>query len=465
MKTSQQPSRSPILAALLSTLIPGLGQGFVSRWYRGVAILLASLVVAGMVAWYGHPVWYFAPIGIWLWNIWDAASLAGGKPRTILIPVLFGLAAAYGIGWQVVGVNFASADLNRALAMARPMLHPDFLALKSVDNDMWTPVHVPCPLTGTTPAARREDKGRVASASPACGGPTDALSVSVTGMWPNTDTDVWWETAIGDTNLLGGTNGDKMLVVRTDANGDLTTTIHVPLNILIAQPNKTLSLEHHIHFEQTKDTGGIQISYNGGFVLQGMLQTVTMALMATFLAIFLAVPISFLAARNLMSGNPITFGIYVIVRTFLNILRSVEALIFAIVFVVITGLGPFAGVLALMCHSIAALAKLYSEVIEGIDPGPIEAVRATGANWVQVIRYGVIPQIIPPFTSFTIYRWDINVRTATVIGMVGGGGIGLYLIQWIQINDLRSVSAAFIAIAVVVILLDFISAKIRERLV
>ena len=465
MNPTPSPRRSAALAALLSTLIPGLGQGFVHRWYRGIAILLATLVVAGMVAWYGHPVWYFAPAGMWIWNIWDAASLAGEYPRTILIPVIFGLVAAYGIGWQVVGVNFAAADLNRALAVARPMLHPDLFALKTKSNDMWTPVHVPCPATGTAPAARREDSGMVASASPACGGPTDALTVSVTGMWPNTDTQIWWETAISDTNLLGGTNGDKMLVVRTDAKGALTTTIHVPLNILIAQPDKTLSLQHKIHFDQSINTGGFQISYNGGFVLSGILETVAMALMATVLSIFLAVPISFLAARNLMSGNPFTFGVYVVVRTFLNILRSVEAIIFAIVFVVITGLGPFAGVLALMCHSVAALAKLYSEVIEGIDPGPIEAIRTTGANWAQVVRYGVIPQIIPPFTSFTIYRWDINVRTATVIGMVGGGGIGLYLIQWIQLNDFRSVSAAFIAIAVVVILLDFISAKVRERLV
>lgn len=465
MTATPSPRRSAILAALLSALIPGLGQGFVRRWYRGVAILLTTLVVAGMVAWYGQPVWYFAPVGMWLWNIWDAASLAGGHPRTILVPILFGLVAAYGIGWQVVGVNFAAANLDRAMAVARPMLHPDLFELSAESNSMWTPVHVPCPVTGTAPIARREVNGKVASVTPDCAGPTDALTVSVTGMWPNTDTQIWWETAIGDTNLLGGTNGDKMLVAHTDASGSLTITIHVPLNILMAQPDRTLSLEHHIHFDQTRATGGIRVSYNGGFVLKGMLETVTMALMATFLAIFLSIPISFLAARNLMSGNPVMFGIYVVVRTFLNILRSVEALIFAIVFVIITGLGPFAGVLALMCHSVAALAKLYSEVIEGIDPGPIEAIRATGANWVQVVRYGVIPQIIPPFTSFTIYRWDINVRTATVIGMVGGGGIGLYLIQWIQINDFRAVSAAFIAIAVVVILLDFLSAKVRERLV
>ena len=464
MTTKALPHPSPILTALLSALLPGLGQGILRRWYRGGAILLATLVVAGMVAWYGHPGWYFAPAGMWLWNVWDAASLAGGHPRTILIPVLLGLAAAYGIGWQVVGVNFASADMNRAAAVLRPMLHPDFIEPRRQSNSMYTPIHVPCPAVGSVPAARREDGSMSASAAPDCAVPTDPITVSVTGLWPNTDTQIWWETAIGDRNMLGG-NEDAMLVVRTDANGSLTTTIHVPTKILIAQPNKTLPLEHRIHFDQFRSLGGIQISVNGGYVLQGMLETVMMALMATTLAIFLAIPISFLAARNLMSGNPVTFAIYVIVRTILNIIRSIEALIVAIVFVVITGLGPFAGVLALAFHSVAALAKLYSEVIEGIDPGPIEAIRATGATWAQVVRYGVVPQIIPPFTSFTIYRWDINVRSATVIGMVGGGGIGLYLIQWIQINQLGAVSAAFIAIAVVVIFLDYLSAKVRERLV
>ncbi len=465
MTATPLPRRSPVLIALLSALVPGLGQGLVKRWYRGVAILLATIVVVGMVIWYGKAVWYFAPAGIWLWNMWDAFSLAGGRARTILVPVAFGLAAAYGIGWQVVGVNFAAADMNRALAVARPMLHPDMFAQNAQTNEMWVPVYVPCPTAGAGQASTRTEAGKVATATPSCGGPTDSMTVSVSGMWPNTDTNIWWRTAISDTLFLGGTNGDKMLVVPTDPSGSLTTTIHVPLSILTAQPDKTLSLEHQVHFSQSRPTSGIRISYNGGFVLKGMLETVTMALMATVLAILLAVPISFLAARNLMGANPFTFGIYMIVRTLLNILRSVEALIFAIIFVVITGLGPFAGVLALTCHSIAALAKLYSEVIEGIDPGPIEAIRATGANWAQVARYGVIPQIIPPFTSFTIYRWDINVRTATVIGMVGGGGIGFYLIQWIQLNDLQAVSAAFIAIAVVVIILDFISAKVRERLV
>jgi phosphonate transport system permease protein len=457
--------RSPILPTLLSIIIPGLGHAVMRRWYRGVAILLSVLVVGGMVAWYGKPVWFVAPALIWLWNVWDAFSLASkARTRSLLIPVLVGLVAAYGIGWQVVGINFAAADMQRALAVAKPMLHPDFVTKSTESNTMWTAFHLPCPQTGTAVRAYREDGGKTASAVPDCAGPTEAVTVTVTGLWPDTDTQIWWETAIGDHNMLGGDNWSAMLVVRTDSTGSLTTTIHVPINILIAQPDKTLSLQHKIHFDQNRPIGGYQLSVNGGYVLDGLLQTVTMALIATTLAIFLAVPVSFLAARNLMSGNPVTFVIYVIVRTILNIVRSIESLIIAIVFVIIVGLGPFAGVLALAVHSVAALAKLYSEVIEGIDPGPIEAIRATGANWVQVVRYGVVPQIVPPFTAFTIYRWDINVRASTIIGFVGGGGIGFYLVEWIRINDFRGVSAAFIGIAVVVILLDYFSAKLRERL-
>ena len=215
MSSLPKPNRSPALAALLSAVIPGMGQVFVQRVYRGVAILIATIVVAGMVIWYGQPIWYFAPAGIWLWNIWDAVSLAGGRTRTILIPVVFGLAAAYGIGWRVVGVDFAAANLDRALAVARPMAHPDMFALNTENIEMWAPVYVPCPATAIDPSTKRVDNGRVATVTPACGSATDALTVSVSGMWPNTDTQIWWRTAISDTNLLGGTNGDKMLVVKT----------------------------------------------------------------------------------------------------------------------------------------------------------------------------------------------------------------------------------------------------------
>jgi phosphonate ABC transporter permease subunit PhnE len=160
---------------------------------------------------------------------------------------------------------------------------------------------------------------------------------------------------------------------------------------------------------------------------------------------------------------PMGSVLYNITRTILNTLRSVEPLIMGLVFVIWVGLGPFAGVLALTLHSIASLGKLYSEQVESIDNGPMEALESTGANRLQTIVYGAVPQIIPPYIAFTLYRWDINVRMSTIIGFVGGGGIGFLLQQQINLLQYRSAGVAVLAIAVVVSVLDYASAAIRER--
>ena len=162
---------------------------------------------------------------------------------------------------------------------------------------------------------------------------------------------------------------------------------------------------------------------------------------------------------------PIGITIYYVVRTILNTLRSIEAFIMAIIFVVLVSTGPFAGVLALSLHTIASLAKLYSEQVESISTGPIEAVRATGATRLQTIVYAVIPQIVPPYISFTMYRWDINVRMSTIIGFAGGGGIGLLLQQNINLLNYRAASAQMIAITIVVAMMDYLSSYLRERVV
>jgi phosphonate ABC transporter permease subunit PhnE len=162
---------------------------------------------------------------------------------------------------------------------------------------------------------------------------------------------------------------------------------------------------------------------------------------------------------------PIGLVIYTITRTLLNTLRSVEAVIMAIVFVIAVGIGPFAGVLALGLHTIVSLAKLYSEQVESISAGPLEAIQATGANRLQTIIYAVIPQIVPPYISYTMYRWDINVRMSTIIGIVGGGGIGFVLIQNINLLNYRAASAQMIAIAIVVSMMDYISSVMREKYV
>ncbi len=169
--------------------------------------------------------------------------------------------------------------------------------------------------------------------------------------------------------------------------------------------------------------------------------------------------------RRAESEIPVGLVVYYAGRTILNTLRSIEPLIMVIVFAVWVGIGPFAGVLALALHTIAALAKLYSEQVESILPGPLEAIKAAGATRMQTIIYAVIPQIVPPYIAFTMYRWDINVRMSTIIGFAGGGGIGFLLQQNINLLNYRAASAQMVAIAIVVASMDYISSRLRERII
>lgn len=161
---------------------------------------------------------------------------------------------------------------------------------------------------------------------------------------------------------------------------------------------------------------------------------------------------------------PTGMYVYYVFRTIMNIFRSIEPLVMVVAFAVWVGIGPFAGVMALGLHTIVALGKLYSEQVENISVGPIEAVTATGANRLQTIIYAVVPQIVPPYIAFTLYRWDINVRMSTIIGFGGGGGIGFLLSQNINLLKYRQASVNMIAIAIVVASLDYISAKVREKI-
>jgi len=195
-----------------------------------------------------------------------------------------------------------------------------------------------------------------------------------------------------------------------------------------------------------------------------IVETIALGLMSTILSVIFAVPVSFLAARNIMSRVPGGIVIYYVTRTILNIVRAVDTLIWGLIVVVWVGLGSFAGVLALTIHSVAALGKLFSEEVEHIDPGPIEAITATGANMIQTIRYAVIPQIVPPFLGYTLLRWDINMRSATVVGMVAGGGIGFFIVESLRKSAYPQYAAALWAIAIVVMIVDYVSAKWRERI-
>ncbi len=198
--------------------------------------------------------------------------------------------------------------------------------------------------------------------------------------------------------------------------------------------------------------------------LFAMIETIYIALLATLISIPITLILSFFTARNLMKENKVSFAVYYVLRVLLNFVRSIEPLIWAIIFSVWVGIGPFAGMIALLVHTIASNAKLYSEAIENIESGPVEAISATGANKIQVVWYAVVPQIVLPFLSFTIYRWDINVRMATIIGLVGGGGIGTMLMQYQGLARWHEVGLLVLMIAFVVWVMDYISAKIREAI-
>ena len=201
-----------------------------------------------------------------------------------------------------------------------------------------------------------------------------------------------------------------------------------------------------------------------------MMETIFMAFFATVTGAIVAFPISFLGARNIMGFNAVGWLIYSVMRTLFNALRSIESILMAVLFAVWVGFGnPFAGALALFLHTIAALGKLYSEQVEAVDPGPLEAIAATGARRWQVVIYGVIPQIIPSYLAFTLYRWDINIRMATVIALVGGGGIGTLLFYFKnevgRLGDAwNQVGAVIVAIVIIVWILDYISARVREKI-
>ncbi len=151
------------------------------------------------------------------------------------------------------------------------------------------------------------------------------------------------------------------------------------------------------------------------------------------------------------------------VRRLMDALRAINEMVFAMLFVVAVGLGPFAGVLAIFVHTTGILAKLFSEAVEAIDPRPVEGIRATGANVLEEIFYGVIPQVIPLWVSYSLYRFESNVRSATVVGMVGAGGIGVVLWEVIRGFYFAQTCAVMLMIIVTVSLIDVLSAWLRRR--
>lgn len=192
-----------------------------------------------------------------------------------------------------------------------------------------------------------------------------------------------------------------------------------------------------------------------------MVETIQMAIIATTVAAILTVPLALLAAENVTTFRPL----YLVTRTFLNILRTIPDLVLAVIFVGLFGIGLFPGILALIIFSLGILAKLISETIESVDMNPLEAMRASGANVFQMIWYALIPQVLPQFTSLVLYVFEINIRASVVLGLVGAGGIGLILNQQLGFYNYPNAMMIIVLIFVVVIVIEYISTKIREALI
>jgi phosphonate transport system permease protein len=190
-------------------------------------------------------------------------------------------------------------------------------------------------------------------------------------------------------------------------------------------------------------------------------ETIQIAIWGTLLAIILSIPLAFLGARN-TTPHILVFHA---TRILLNALRAINELVFALIFVSAVGLGPFAGVLAVALHATGMLAKFCAEEIEGVDKGQVEAQMATGASHMQVILFGVAPQIVPQFIGYAIYRLDVSIRSATVLGLVGAGGLGFSLIQTMKLFKYHETATCILVIFLLVLVSDWICGRLRRKVI
>lgn len=195
-------------------------------------------------------------------------------------------------------------------------------------------------------------------------------------------------------------------------------------------------------------------------VLAAALETLQIALIGTTGGALLAFPLGFLAARNV--AHP---WLRSAVRTLLNAIRSIPLLLYALFFVAAVGLGPLAGTLAMIIYSSGMLGKFYSEAIEAIEPGPVEGIESVGATRLQAFRYGILPQVLHHFLAYTLYRFELNFREGTILGLVGAGGIGFYVTLYMRSFQYHKIATAVLIILVMVALIDLLSSYLRRRLI
>ena len=222
------------------------------------------------------------------------------------------------------------------------------------------------------------------------------------------------------------------------------------------------NIDYNLIFENSKTEGSIKYWYFNFKKYAALLyETFNMAILSTLMGFIFALLLSFLSAKNI---TPNIYS-YHLVKRFLEFLRGVPEIIFAILFVWALGVGPLAGIIAITIHTTGALGKLFSEVHENADLKTCEAIRSHGGNWTSEMRYGIIPKVLPNIISYALLRFEINIRASTVIGFVGAGGIGQELYLVINFNYYEEVSAIILLIVLTVITIDILSGRIRQKVI
>ncbi len=373
------------------------------------------------------------------------------KPARFIL-IMVALIAAYYVSIQVTQFDPVKLIVSapKAEKILGEFMVPDIFTQSSETFAYEYDFPVPC---GSAEPSVHNTSGPRIEADLDCGEPGQKFNIYGKELDSNTEVALWWVFPDGNRLSAGRLNTDK--------NGEFVKEIQVR-PILVTKDGIPAKLQAEVSIKEAK----LMLTSTVKDVIDSLVVTIFMALLATTIGTIFAIPLSFMAASNISRHGVVGTGIYYVVRSILNLIRSYEPLVMATIFALIVGYGtPFAGILALVLVTTASLGKMFSESVESIDPGPIEALRSTGANWFQVIFYAVVPQIVPDFLSFTIYHWDINVRISTIIGFVGGGGIGFYLSQRINSFEYAKAGTALYAIIIVVWLLDFLSARIRKELI
>ncbi len=489
--SDQSPARptSALVAGVLSLIIPGAGQFYLKRRSRGIAILVVAVLPALLIQWalinsqitpatIGDLTTNILAVFVglfWLWNVIDAVQLARGRHSpnwpAFVLPAL----VIYAIAWQTTDVRFDRliTRFSEAKSVFTAISQPDLFTRDTVQQSGQISFWVPCtnppqPLPQPSPPYN-------VSIDKSCGVAGDTVTLRGENFIPG-EVGTIHMYAVGGTNETQIFNNSQPVQPVVGPDGKFTITFQITKFAEAEGVDPAAPLEKSIEARFIQEVGPLKLSdtfYDlilgrtnevGVFVPSKILETLALGILATIFSTVLAMPLSFFAAHNIMSRVPGGQLVYYVMRTFLNFVRAVDPIIWGLIIISWIGLGPFTGVVALTIHSTAALAKLFSEEIEHIDLGPVEAVTATGANMLQILRYAVVPQIYPPFLAYTLLRWDINMRSATIIGFVAGGGIGAFVIEMIRQGGYRQYAAALWVIALVIMLIDYVSGVWRQRI-